>query len=1324
MEPEAELAFLTRLADIHRRSEKLSWQSVLREALTACAEAMGAPAAALLLLDAEGRILTRLSHGRPRMATLEQFSPDEAQRWLQETRARALCPRTLDGQTVWVLPIPPHTRTPLGAMLFEGVRDLPPDVLNHGASLLTPLLRLTHARLGESIPPATDESASPAPPAAEHEANWILRHNRLALALQRLGHLTDPLETLTVLADMMLQALDGNRIGILTVVNGRDLLIHYRLGLTENSLRLMPALYQQEARLHPDTFQGIVQVPDLQQRPDELGELARLQDVHTVLLLPMSIAENEVGLIVICRDQVRPFSPAELALGMTLASQSAIVLQKGYLYQQEHEQRELARSLSSAATALTQTIELEEVLNLILEALATIVPGDASNVMLIEGDALRVVRWRGYEAFGVKKAIEQVRLPLTLPNIARMMQNKAPMVIPDVTQDPYWVANEATSWMRAYAGAPIVIGQEVVGFINVDSATPNAFSLEDAHQLKAFADYAAIALQNARYYEQARKQARDLSLLHSIGEIFAQTDSVTESAQRCAAHIKQAFNATLTLITYRVKPSAAPQAVGWSGIPQPTAEALAESLAALDAEMAQRELALLPPEVMAGLPWPLPIASALRIPLFNPQDTSGAVYVAWKEERRLLPDDERLGLSLGRTINSGLERLRLLDELQRRQVYLERLNAAISHINQAVGQEAIAEAGLRAAMQVDEVEQGTLYLWSEGREWRLRLNKNARGELVPLPESFPASRAPQISLPLAVGGELVGVMNLYGRGLRELHPDTERLVYAMAYQLSLALQRGQLTDRLQEQLRATHGLYELGAALLSATSPDEAVYVTLRTVYDMIEDVVGVGYYVLENGTWQRMRIYTAQKRSGLPEVWPEGTSVSEEERPLLEMCARGQEGVRATAFELPHTLEALQSSGAVQVLYVPLPVPSGRNGEAPQVAGVLGLLFRRERDLLPHESSLVGSLLQQTAAAFARLRLYKATREAESRLRAILESSQDGLVLVGTELTVRYINQAALRLLGLEAEPAGWEGRALADIVYRARHHAPALVRWVMKEARTMPASPAEARGEVHEFPTTGQRVLEVQRWGVFLDDHTLLGCVFHLRDVSEQKALEQMRDDLLHMLVHDLRNPLGAILNAVMMLQDPNLAGMEDELINITLHNTERTLRMVNTILDIGKLESGLAQLRREVLPLARFLEPVEKIVQVSTREFVFEENFPPDLPPIYGEAQIIERVFQNLVDNALKFITGSPARLRIAARPVEGAVEVEVFNTGKPIPDEARTWLFQKFRPGKSGAHGYGLGLAFCRLAVEAHGGKIWVQNQPDGVSFYFTLPIAAQ
>ena len=132
-----------------------------------------------------------------------------------------------------------------------------------------------------------------------------------------------------------------------------------------------------------------------------------------------------------------------------------------------------------------------------------------------------------------------------------------------------------------------------------------------------------------------------------------------------------------------------------------------------------------------------------------------------------------------------------------------------------------------------------------------------------------------------------------------------------------------------------------------------------------------------------------------------------------------------------------------------------------------------------------------------------------------------------------------------------------------------------------------------------------------------------------------------------------------------------------------------------------------------LSRFTFPNQGRLKV-------EVDIPQTLPPLWGDATVIVRIFENLLNNALKFIPEKEGRICITAREKGAWVEVVVFNNGPPIEPETYARLFQKFSPGASEKRGYGLGLAFCRLAVEAHGGKIWAENLEEGVAFFFTLP----
>ena len=173
----------------------------------------------------------------------------------------------------------------------------------------------------------------------------------------------------------------------------------------------------------------------------------------------------------------------------------------------EQEQRELAEALGAAAAAVSSTLDFDQVLDLILEQTRRVVPSDAANVMLIEKDQARVVRWQGHERFGTEEFVSTAVFPVSdVPNLAQMVEHKAPVVTADTAADPGWVRLPAQEWVRSYAGVPICVRDQVVGFLNLDSATPDFFTPVHARRLQAFASYAAYAIENARLYEQAQQE--------------------------------------------------------------------------------------------------------------------------------------------------------------------------------------------------------------------------------------------------------------------------------------------------------------------------------------------------------------------------------------------------------------------------------------------------------------------------------------------------------------------------------------------------------------------------------------------------------------------------------------------------------------------------------------------------------------------------------------------------------------------------------------------------------------------------------------------------
>src|SRR5690606_12595947 len=156
------------------------------------------------------------------------------------------------------------------------------------------------------------------------------------------------------------------------------------------------------------------------------------------------------------------------------------------------EQRELAEALRQATAAVSSSLDLDQILDQILEQVDRVIPGDAANIALIEGDWAQIVRCRGYERFGFD--IQAVMLPLAdTPTLGQMQQTGKPMIIVDTSAFDGWVSVPGGRWIRSYVGAPIQARDHLIGFLNVDSVTPGFFSQTHADRLEAFADQASVA---------------------------------------------------------------------------------------------------------------------------------------------------------------------------------------------------------------------------------------------------------------------------------------------------------------------------------------------------------------------------------------------------------------------------------------------------------------------------------------------------------------------------------------------------------------------------------------------------------------------------------------------------------------------------------------------------------------------------------------------------------------------------------------------------------------------------------------------------------------
>ena len=227
--------------------------------------------------------------------------------------------------------------------------------------------------------------------------------------------------------------------------------------------------------------------------------------------------------------------------------------------------------------------------------------------------------------------------------------------------------------------------------------------------------------------------------------------------------------------------------------------------------------------------------------------------------------------------------------------------------------------------------------------------------------------------------------------------------------------------------------------------------------------------------------------------------------------------------------------------------------------------------------------------------------------------------------------------------------------------------------------------------------------------------------------RRLETLRDSLVHMIVHDLRSPLAAISACLEVIKWDAEEQHRRELatdVETALHATRTIIRLVNSVLDVSKMEGTEMRLQlalNDIRTVAReSMDELESLV--GTRQLI--RDLPDEPVMALVDRDVLGRIMQNLLGNALKF-TPSGGVISLSVEATEDMVRVSVSDTGPGIPKEYRERVFEKFGQVEAITRGQrfstGLGLTFCRLAVDAHGGRIGVDSEVGhGSVFWFVLP----
>lgn len=241
-------------------------------------------------------------------------------------------------------------------------------------------------------------------------------------------------------------------------------------------------------------------------------------------------------------------------------------------------------------------------------------------------------------------------------------------------------------------------------------------------------------------------------------------------------------------------------------------------------------------------------------------------------------------------------------------------------------------------------------------------------------------------------------------------------------------------------------------------------------------------------------------------------------------------------------------------------------------------------------------------------------------------------------------------------------------------------------------------------------------------------------LREIQQSydkiRELEKLKESLTQMIVHDLKNPLGVILLGMDILaRNANLSTEYKELVEHARTSGQQMLTMIQNLLDISKMEEGKLQLNFSQVDLKMIAAEIFETAKTNylAEGKVLKLSIEPNLPVFNADEDLLRRVVQNLLSNALKHTSRSGCVELQIKQVKNSSVRIAVTDDGMGIAKEDQSRIFDKFEQGglRDAKHrtGSGLGLTFCRLAVEAHGGRIWVESELGrGSTFFIEFPVA--
>lgn len=1076
----------------------------------------------------------------------------------------------------------------------------------------------------------------------------------------------------------------------------------------------------------------------------ELGIALDEVDVQAFIGVPLMVGETLIGALAVGHEtNSDAFDRLDITVLQTIAAQAALAIRNANLY---------SRTLRISTNMGIINESMQQVMfNLDRESLVQTACHIACQVTGAQKAALFVVRERlgmvlaghvGLDALIGDDVTFPYRPDLYLPG-SRIETNI------DETSDPDLYALAQRGGFRSMLEVPLRSSNTLVGVLAVYQDEPHYFDYADINLLEMLASQVTAAFDNTDLLQALEMYASEQAQLVYLSRV----SSTNLDLERVVIDLSMMLSQMIGLPQVAVGLLRDDDALDVY-IPQPDHEGVRIEVLPMSAlpeiELATENPHISNPYVMYHDDESLSPAAReylrqrgmtvlMLMPMMVSRQVFGVLMLSARDPMTITDTTRRLMEMAIHQVSAQVHNARLYtitEEALSQQLEQLSLIEDLSHkISQSLNVPTIASNVLDAVLRATRAESVEMLLKDSAQQWRVFHQQPEQAMTVALvaPDDLPSDLQPLIDrrehpreeiltnqqgivacMPLLSGERMLGLLRVQGGERSRLGVEELNFLRSLSGHTAVSIDNAFLLEEQQFQVNALTRLRDLSLQVASSQDDQNITAAILQTTLDVLGGTEAALYaYDIRTDEIVPM-VGLRRTATGYSPVEPRLAT-----HPIYNAIATRQ----LVTSQLAATIETDPQGNMIYPTLIAMPII--RHGE---VAEVLVVGFHLRRDLDRRDLNFTELLVVQVANHLETVLLNRTIHTANKRMRAILDSTRDGIILLDNFGRVLDANLQASRLLGVNLNDA------IGDSFTRfmRKHYSGTPLEAHMLALGTEPVG--EHR-EVELPRSEGPIYLQTSTLPVRDANGANLGRLLSLRDISEDKQLALLRESLQRMVIHDLRSPMGAIMTGLSFLQvlvdelDPEVARDMRRTLDASLESADNLMRLMDTLRDIPRMKD--ITLEPQPIAIATLVNKAYESLETLFKEARIEFEVVNDVNiRIAVDIDLMRRVLVNLLHNALKFTPeGGKIMVITDVNQEEALLRVRVCDTGPGIPPAMRERIFGEFQQvegqvPKRGGRGTGLGLTLCKLAVEAHGGRIWVDGEGPlpGACFAFILPLS--